>query len=268
MANRLLLVNPTTRRRTARAPQKRVGRAKRKTSVARKTRTAAQRAATRKMIAANRARRRGGARKRPARRTAKVRRRRNPVRRRTAAYRATPTMKRPARRRRNPRRAPKLTANYIINELLMPTAIGTGGALSVDLIVGQLPETVKGVPGSMQHTAVKGLAAVVLGVVAGFVVNPKTAAQLAMGGLITTAHQAARGFIDTQVPALGSRLDGYGMGLYVPYGGMAYYNPAMPAGGYDNMGLYVGGGRSASLPPGSDSLGNYAEFEENGYSYS
>ena len=161
-----------------------------------------------------------------------------------------------------------MTANYIINELLMPTAVGVGGALSVDLVVGQLPETVKGFPGSAQHLAVKGLTAVVLGIVAGFVVNPKTAAQLAMGGLITTAHQAARSFIDTQVPALGARLDG--MGLYVPGGGggMAYYNPAAPAGGYNDMGLYVGGGRSASLLPGSDSLGRYNdEFVENGHNY-
>lgn len=168
-------------------------------------------------------------------------------------------------------KTPKFTANYIINDLLMPTAIGVGGALSVDLVVGQLPATVKGAPGSAQHLAVKGLTAVVLGIVAAFVVTPKTAAQLAMGGLITTAHQASRSFIDTQIPALGSRLDGFG--LYVPYGGMAYYNPAAPAGGYpdnNNMGLYVGGGRSASLPPASDSLGHYAEeaeYSEGGYTY-
>ncbi len=264
-----------TRKMIAANRRRRGGGRRRSSGSGRKGRTAAQKAATRKMIAANR--RRGG-------------RRRNPAPRKQAAYRSTATMRSPARRRarrvaRNPAPPP------IVDGIIWPAVPGVGGALAIDLVMGQvagfLPDALA--QGQAYH-ATKGLLAVAAGWAGRQVVDPLLADRMAVGSLTCTAHAAVREALDQFAPNIASQLDG--LSLFVPYGGaasMGYYNAAAPAGGWgaegNGMGYYVRGGHTSLPAPPTlpERLGTGAgvsgyldregyhpgmgEFHENGFNF-
>ena len=276
MAQKILLVNPIKKRRTAkqkavtkkliafnkkrskparkRAPLTTKRKVKPMAAKRRKSRTAAQRAATKKLIAFNR---RGG-RKAPAKR----RRRRNPIvassaPRRRAAYRATRTLA-PARRRRRRNPVRRMTAAGMMNTIFMPAVTAAAGALALDAAWGYLPlpENVK--QGPMKHLA-KAAGAMALYWGAGMVVKQKTAEAMAVGALTVVAHQAAKEAIMQFMPEVGIR-----MAAYDDVNMMGYYNAGLPAGGYarqngalpaHGMGLYVPNGGGAN---------NMAEYDEMG----
>lgn len=213
-------------------------------------RTAAQKAATRKLVALNRARARG-------RSTTRRRRRRNPVgqtvarRRRVssgpvATYvtnprrryrRRRPSTRRRSYRRRNPAR--RMTLRSIMNQQIIPAAIGGTGAIGLDFLYGQvkgfLPLQLQTDP--WQNFAKAGVA-ILGGMVAGMVVRPATAHQLTQGALTVVMRDAIMGFIPAETKA------NLGLGEYMEPGmQMGYYSPGYVASpqtdatlGYSNYG--------------------------------
>lgn len=233
----VLLVNPSTRKGAKSARKGKKGAAM--ATARKKPRTAAQKRATAKLVALNKARRSGhSAKRRPARRSTRRVRRSNPV----ETVMTNP--KRRKARRSNPRRSSRASASHAgrvlryrrrnpigggIGEFfsgqLVPSAIGGGGALLLDVALAVLP-----IPATMKVGAmapiVRIAGAVGIGALAGMVTNRKTAQQIAAGALTVTMYQIARGFLARTLPA------GSVPGLSAP----PFYDPALPGG----MGEYVG----------------------------
>lgn len=270
MAERLLLVNPVKKgANSGRKKSRRSGRAQ--STRKRGSNMAAKRKTPRRNAKGQFVKGGGGRRASTRKRTSapKRRTRRNPTQRKARAYRATPratTRRNPTRRRRtrrNPVRRNRFTVNRIMSDMVQPAFTGAVGAVANDMMFAYLPlpEQFKA-PGMMRYAA-KGVSAVAMSWLAGFVVNQRTANQVGVGALTCLTSEVVRNVVAQTFP--GAAMDG--MGLYV--NGMGYYNPALPAGGMDGMGLYVGGQQSASLPPASDGMGMYGQekMAENGYSY-
>lgn len=241
MAQRLLLVNPVrkgaeSRRRARTQP------AKRRKTMARR-RTAAQKAATKRMIAGNRKRRAPARARRKAPAKRRIRRvRRNPAtkvaQRRT--YARTARMNPVRRRRRTIRRNP-ISMKGVVNDLVMPAAIGAVGAIANDALFVYLPLPAQFKAPGFARYASKGITAVALTWLASMVVKRQTAIQLGVGALTTLTAEIARGFMAANIPALAPAAM-EGMGVYT----MGYYNPAVPAGGGD-LGVYTMGNAASNL---------------------
>jgi hypothetical protein len=187
----------------------------------RKARSAAQKAATRRMLAANR---RGGAK----------RRRRNPVTvrsastvpavRRRMARRTNPVATIPARRRRrNPISLGGLNVKSIMSAV-KDAAIGAGGAVGVDLLMGKigpmLPASLQRTPGTVgAGDAVKLLVTILAGKL---LAKPTRglSVKMAQGALTVQAH----GILSQFMPA----------GLTL--GGMGYYSPGVVVSGTNRIG--------------------------------
>ncbi len=197
----LMLVNPRKRRKS------------------RKSRSPAQRAATRKLVARNK-RKSNPAPARRRRSVSVVKRRRTPARRVTAA----------ARKRRYKRNPARRGITGIVNSTLIPAAVAASGAVSLDILWNflPLPETLK--TGPLRHIA-KGAGAIGLGLLAGMVVNKKTAGQLATGALTVVTYNAMREM----------------MARFMPTVNMGYYSAGMTAG---TMGAYVDNGMGAYVDNG------------------
>ncbi len=232
--------------------------------MAKQRRSAAQRAATKKLVTFNRTR---------GRAPAKRKRRRNPVAtRRRRAYRATPLAAAPAPRRR--RRAPARvinrvrrrrrnqapTARNIMNKMVMPAVQAATGAIALDMAWANLPIPINLKAGPMKHVA-KGLGAVAISWLGGMLpIKQSTADTMAMGALTVVTYNWAREMMAEFAPQV--VLDGTG---YYPGNNagnnMGFYNPALPAGGYEGPGL-------AYYPPGNQAVPQNAEmgyYAENSY---
>lgn len=246
----VLLVNPSTRKGAKKPARKAV---KGKATMAKKTRTAAQKRATAKLVAMNKARRSGKSvsHAKPARRrTRKVTRRSNPivetalmnpskrrkVRRSTKAASSSAGRVLRYRRKRNPVGG----IGEFVTGQLMPSAIGGGGALLLDVALAVLPIPATLKVGAMAPV-VRIAGAVGIGALAGMVTNRKTANQIAAGALTVTMYQIARGFLAKALPA------GSVPGLSAP---PAFYDPALPGG----MGEYVG---DPMMLPDGTGMGEY-----------
>lgn len=234
----VLLVNPITRKGAAKAIKAAKKGAVKMATARKKPRTAAQKRATAKLVAMNKARRAGsGTKRRAARKTTRKVRRSNPV---------ETVMSNPKRRRRsNPKRRSSKTAathagrvlryrrrnpvggmGEFLSQTLVPSAIGGGGALLLDIGLAVLP-----IPATMKVGAmapiVRIAGAVGIGALAGMVTSRKTANQIAAGAMTVTLYQIMRGFLARSLPA------GSVPGLSAP----PFYDPALPGGG---VGEYVG----------------------------
>lgn len=165
MAGQLMLLNPTRKRRKSR-----------------KRRTPAQKAATRRLVAYNRGRKRRPAKRRAARRAPA--RRRNP----------NGFMGAPRRRRR---RAAGLTG---LPALLMPAAVGAGGALALDVAWGMLPIPAQFKTGPFIGPAVKIGGALGIGWLASMVATKRTADQVMVGAITVTIFNIARTFVANTFP--------------------------------------------------------------------
>jgi len=219
------------------------GRRKRRKSGGRKRRTAAQKAATRKMIAANR--RRKGARtgRRRARKinpNAGTLMASNPKRRRRSSARKT------HRRRRNPA-GRGFNLNTFMKGTLMPSAIGAGGAIGLDLLLGFLP-----IPATLKvgpfRPVVRLAGAVGLGMLSGFIVNKRMSEQITAGAVTVVLYDTLKGFLKPMFPALA--LSEYEDMMGLGYEGAAQFSPdvgqltdevqAGDIGAYvDEMGVYT-----------------------------
>jgi hypothetical protein len=214
-----------------------------------KKRTAAQKRATAKLVALNKARRSGSAKKRrrPARSAPSVTRTANPSprRRRRSASKGS-VVTRVVRRRRNPIGG---GLGEFVSSTLVPSAIGGGGALLLDVAMAMMPLPVTMKTGPLAPV-VKVAGAVALGLVAGKVTSRRTANQIAAGALTVTMYNLVRGVIvkatGGKIPGLSGYEDQMGVGEYV--GEYISGDPAMPAlsyqtddgVGYINSGMMVG----------------------------
>ncbi len=190
----------------------------------RKTRSPAQRRATRELVAFNRSKKRSVKRRAPRRieRASRIRRRRNPIK-----------------------------AKGLIDDMVMPSAIGSAGAIGLDLAFHFLP-----LPSMLKtgagHLAAKGVGAILIGMLAGKVIKKSTANELARGALTVTLHSAAKDAIGHFLPnfALGGVGDDYGL-----TDAMGYYSPAIVQ---DGVGEYQDAGIEAAVTPG---VGEYTGAE-------
>lgn len=250
----VLIVNPSPRK----------GAKKGTAAMAKKARTAAQKRATAKLVALNKTRRRGSASPRRARKSP-----------RRKARRSNPTgavMSNPAPKRRRARRSTKSAASgagrvlryrrrnpvggigEFVSGQLIPSAIGGGGALLLDVALAVLP-----IPPALKTGAlapvVRIAGAVGIGALAGMVTNRRTANQIAAGALTVTMYQITRGLLARMLPA------GSVPGLSAPDDYLGYINSGMMVGGADDgMGEYVSDG-PALLPDGTG-MGEYVSGDD------
>lgn len=259
----VLLVNPSARKGASKPAARKV--AKKGKTMAKKARTAAQKRATAKLVALNKARRSGGS--RPARKS---------PRRKARRASSAPVSASPAPRRRRARRHPQSSAKAassagrvlryrrrnpaggigeFFSTQLVPSAIGGGGALLLDVALAVLP-----IPATMKVGAmapiVRIAGAVGIGALAGMVTNRKTANQIAAGALTVTMYQIARGFLARALPA------GSVPGLSAPDDGMGYINSGVMVGDPGELGEYVSDGPAVlGYDPG---MGEYVSGAEDG----
>ena len=287
----VLLVNPSDRPSKRKAAATKVGK-KGTAKMAKKPRTAAQKRATAKLVALNKARRAG---------RKSVKRTSNPERRRrsssTSSRKTTRRVRRPnpvvetvmsnPSRKRRARRTTKRAASSagktlryrrrrnpiggdlkdFVNSQLIPSAIGGGGALLLDVALAVLP-----IPATLKTGAlapvVRIAGAVGVGMLAGAVTNRRTANQIAAGALTVTMYQIARGFLAKalppgSVPGLADYPNyatyyGEPVGEYVEgyEDGVGEYVSDAPELGYTSSGMMVG--------DADDGMGEYVEGYETG----
>jgi len=158
-------------------------------------------------------------------------------RRRSSAKVASSAGRKLRQYRRNP---DKFSLKGFFKQSLMPSAIGAGGALGLDLVLGYLP-----IPDTMKTGAMRPIVriagAVGIGMLAGMIAGKRTGEQVGAGALTVVLYDTLKGYAKTAMPTL--PLSGVGD----DYPSLEYVSPAInagPMGEYvdDGMGLYVGEG--------------------------
>ncbi len=214
-----------------------------------------------------------------------VRRRRS---RRVEALEMNPKRRRRVRRRRGSTRrgigrrfrarAGRLrgfNVNSFMRETLLPSAVGAGGALGVDVILGYLnPNLPSFMTTGIGVPLTKIAAAIGLGMAAGMVTDRRIGEQVMAGAITVVAYNYLRTTIQTNMPALTLA----GTGHYMGYAGPALAFP-------DRLGLYVGGPQPTVPPaiaaaiaanaamnagktaPGASTVGEYVSGYERDYMY-
>ena len=193
--------------------------------------------------------------RRKRRKTTRRKTAKRPARRRTTrAKRATPTR----RRRRTVRRNPKLSFRSITRDALTPALVGAGGALSLDVAFGALPIPANfktGPLGSLTKIA----GALVLGKVAGNVVNKRFGEQATVGAVTILGYSMLKNIITQNMPQLPMSGSDFAfnpypsMGEYMP---MSEYVGASDQLGYMNAGMGVSADAAQEYTP-SDGMGEY-----------
>lgn len=226
----------------------------------RKRRTPAQIAATKRLVALNKGRRRKVA----------VKRRRNPVgASKQSIYSGVATLRpNPVRRRRRAtgrsvsastgrkmsyrrrRRSNPIGVVDSLFDILQGSVVGSlwgaGGAVTVDAVAAALPlpEVMK--TGYGKHLT-KGVMSGLLGVGAAYVLDPRTAEQVAAGGLTVSIYGALSDLVRDQFPGIS----------------LGFYNASLPATrrAVSQVGAYVSGGTTtkgaAPALPSSAGMGAY-----------
>lgn len=254
----VLLINPAER------PSKVKAKRKEKRIMAKRKRTPAQIAATRKLVAMNKSR--GSKGKRVSRAKPASKRRRSaskggyaiatvaPKRRKarrpfTSAAVASDAGRKLRYRRRNP------IGGGFIGDTLIPAAVGGGGALAVDVLLGLLPLPVAMKTGPMAPI-VKVAAAVGLGFAAKTVVSRKMAEQLAAGAITVTLYNVAKAALvkagKGKIPGLSEYVGAYPDALF--YDGAS-------GGVVNGMGEFVSG------PDEAPEMGEFVDGDDDGMGY-
>lgn len=158
----------------------------------------------------------------------------NPKRRRRRRARTLSAVR---RYRRNPI---KFSPMQFVQTTLMPSAIGAGGALGLDLLMGFLPLPVAMKTGPMRPV-IKLVGAVGIGMLAGMVTNRRTAEQITAGAVTVVLYDTLKGFMQKAMPnlVLGE----------AEYPALEYISPAQTV---EGMGVY------------SDEMGELPEYEQVG----
>lgn len=148
----------------------------------------------------------------------------NPRRRRRRTFTAA------RRYRRNPI---KFSPAAFMKNTLMPSAIGAGGALGLDVVMGFLPLPAAMKTGPMRPV-IKLVGAIGIGMLAGMVANRRTAEQITAGAVTVVLYDTLKGFMQKAMPniPLGEN----------DYPALEYMSPAMTVDGMsqnDDMSAYV-----------------------------
>ena len=186
------------------------------------------------------------------RRTTKMRR--NPIRRhrrRVTRLRANPKRHRRVsrmrhnpiirRRKRGASRGGSMNMSGFLKGTLMPSAIGAGGALGVDLLLGFAAPML---PAMLTTPAIKPFvrlaAAIGLGLVAGKVGGRAMGEKVTAGAVTVIVYDTVKGFLQTAMPTLPlSGMDAYP--------NLEYYNAGTNVGA---MGMYQGPASKVAQPMG------------------
>lgn len=171
------------------------------------------------------------------------------------------TGKRRAVWRRNPRMPAAIGG--LVNQLV-PAAIGGGGALAIDIAIGNIPHIPEGWKVGWQRTALRVALAVGMGYALRYVptIKKQTADQMTAGALTVIAYDAIKGMVQQQFPALtlgAYRYEG-DLSAYQPVGYSAL--PTMPRieaagaiaangaaeGNGNGMGAYITRGAPSMIP--------------------
>lgn len=184
------------------------------------------------MFARNPAPRRRARRARAKRTTVVVRA--NPIRRRRR-YRLNPSSHRRRRHsyRRNPVHSVRASLGGVdIGTLLIPGIFIGGGAVGAEVVAGYLPVPANWKTGYMKYVMKAGIGIGAGIVLAKFLRQRKIGEYMALGAIVTSAHDAIKDALTTTLPSVK-------MGMYtgVPHGGLGYASPAMLA-GMGGMGEY------------------------------
>ena len=128
------------------------------------------------------------------------------------------------RYRRNPI---KFSPGQFMQQTLMPSAIGAGGALGLDILMGFLPLPAAMKTGPMRPV-IKLVGAVGIGMLAGMLTNRKTAEQITAGAVTVVLYDTLKGFVQKAMPniPLGEN----------DYPALEYMSPAITV---DGMGAIV-----------------------------
>jgi hypothetical protein len=118
----------------------------------------------------------------------------NPKRRRSRRR----TLSAVRKHRRNPI---KFSPMQFVQSTLMPSAIGAGGALGLDLLMGFLPLPVAMKTGPMRPV-IKLVGAIGIGMLAGMVTNRRTAEQITAGAVTVIVYDTLKGFVQKAMPNL------------------------------------------------------------------
>lgn len=120
-----------------------------------------------------------------------------------------------------------------IKNALVPSAIGAGGALGVDVLIGfATPYLPAMLTGPTIRPVVRLAGAVALGMIASKVAGRKIGEQVAAGAITVTVYDFMKGIVKSAVPSLPLSGNDY------PY--MGFYQPGYPAGSSE-MGEYMDG---------------------------
>lgn len=156
--------------------------------------------------------------------------------------------RRVTRLRRNPMRMGGFSTRRFFNDTLIPSAIGAGGALGVDIALGYFGSYL---PASLQtglpNAAVKIAGAVGIGMLAGAVGGKKVGEEAMAGAIIVTLYGIIKSQLMSAMPTL-------------PLHGVGWVSPALQVG--PGMAAYVGADRAYGMPAG---LGAYISESEETY---
>lgn len=207
-------------------------------------RSAKQRAASKRNIKKAQAANRGG------RGRGRKRRRSNP-----SAHKGG--YKRPAKRRSNPRRRFP-TVQGIINDQVIPAAVGGTGAVLNDMIVNLLPLPGEWKAGWMRHVS-KAIGAIAIGFLGGMVLPKRTADQLGAGAMTVVGYNVVRDLAAQFMPQLplGEYLDPT-LGVYLDPT-LGYYGAGLnpnAMGAIPGSGLEIGGQFTRGSPYVDPAMGS------------
>lgn len=148
------------------------------------------------------------------------------------------------KRVRRYRRNPRVPGAGLFKNTMVPALIGAGGALGVDVLLGNFPLPPQFRYGPMLPITRIALALLV-GAAVGAMSNSEAGEEAAAGGVIVTLYGVAKNWMVSRMP-------NFQMGRYVPLNGMGrqavMVRRVNPGAGQPGMARYVPL-RAASLPP-------------------
>ena len=204
----------------------------RKRGAHRKTRSPAQKAATRRMVAANRARRTGGVKRRVKRHHSAVAAYApNPVRRSRARHAISRVKHHVRRYKRNP-----AGISGGISGMLMQSLQGAAGAIAVNTLLNYIPLPAMMKSGNVKYIA-QGVAGILLGVAGRKVMPARLAANMAVGSLTVTLHDAIKDLAGSMIPGVNLGGVGYYTGGYPTHAIPARLSSPVPSRGHAMAGV-------------------------------
>lgn len=151
----------------------------------------------------------------------------------------------PVFKRRSRRAGRATTFKGFMTGTLVPSAIGAGGALGLDLVMGFVPLPAVLSTG-MLRPVTRLAGAALIGWVASMVASRQTAANVTAGAVTVVLYDTFKGFLKTAVPTL----------PLSDYPNIGWVNPGMPVGEYVGI-PHMGG---SVVQPMNATMGEYVGY--------